>query len=59
MYAQHKYPNANIELTGHSLGGSLAQIESAKTGISATTFNAYGTGEILKNQGYTDEQIKI
>ncbi len=58
MYAQHKYPNANIELTGHSLGGSLAQIESAKTGISATTFNAYGTGEILKNQGYTDEQIK-
>ena len=30
MYAQHKYPNANIELTGHSLGGSLAQIESAK-----------------------------
>jgi len=58
LYAQQKYPNANIQVTGHSLGGSLAQIESAKTGVPATTFNAYGTGKILQNEGYSTQQIK-
>ena len=36
-------PNANITITGHSLGGSLAQLVAAKTGAEATTFNSYGT----------------
>ena len=48
--AQRMFPEANIELTGHSLGASMAQIESARTGAKATTFNPYGTGEILKNE---------
>lgn len=35
VYQQIKqqYPNANITLTGHSLGGSLAQLVSAKTAV--------------------------
>lgn len=49
--------NVKIELTGHSLGGSLAQIESARTGIPATTFNAFGTGKILQSQGFSRSQI--
>ncbi len=46
------FPNANITVTGHSLGGSLAQLVSAKNGCRAVTFNAYGTGEILNNNDY-------
>ena len=49
-----KYPDGNIIFTGHSLGGSLAQLMSAKTGDRAVTFNAYGTGDILFNSGYTN-----
>ena len=43
---RHAYPNANITVTGHSLGGSLAQLVSAENGCSAVTFNAYGTNDI-------------
>ena len=53
----YKDKNVNIEVTGHSLGGSMAQIESARTGVQATTFNAYGTGNILKREGFTNEEI--
>ena len=55
--SMYKDKNVNIEVTGHSLGGSMAQIESARTGVQATTFNAYGTGNILKKEGYTNEEI--
>ena len=52
MDAKKMFPKANITLGGHSLGASLAQLESAHTGNSAVTFNAYGTGDILKAEGY-------
>lgn len=39
-------PNANITITGHSLGGSLAQLVGAATGSNTVTFNPYGTSEI-------------
>ena len=55
--SMYKDKNINIEVTGHSLGGSMAQIESARTGVQATTFNAYGTGKILEKEGYTNEEI--
>lgn len=55
--SMYKDKNVNIEVTGHSLGGSMAQIESARTGVHATTFNAYGTGNILKREGFTNEEI--
>ena len=44
------YPKANITFTGHSLGGSLAQLMSAETGERAITFSAFGTKKILMNQ---------
>lgn len=49
------YQTQNITFTGHSLGGSLAQLMSAETGKPAVTFGAYGTGDILfYNYGITD-----
>jgi len=39
---QASYPGESVEITGHSLGGGLAQVGSAATGYSATTFNAAG-----------------
>lgn len=41
--------NCDLTLTGHSLGGSLAQIMGATRNIPAVTFNAYGTKDILDN----------
>jgi len=40
--AAYPDPAQSIEITGHSLGGGLAQIASAVTGYPATTFNAAG-----------------
>src|SRR5579885_3017313 len=38
----------NIYTTGHSLGGSLAQMQAAYFGWKGVTFNAYGTDELYK-----------
>ena len=38
-----QYPDAQIEVTGHSLGGGLAQIVSQIFGFSGATFDALGT----------------
>ncbi|DAA95732.1 TPA: hypothetical protein CPT80_06415 [Candidatus Gastranaerophilales bacterium HUM_9] len=45
-----KYPNYKLDLTGHSLGGSLAQYTHVLVkGINETvTFNSYGTDKTLK-----------
>ena len=51
-WAKVHFPNTNIILTGHSLGGSLVQLVSAQTGVKGVTFNAFGTGKILENEGY-------
>src|SRR5262249_42962233 len=40
------FPHASITLTGHSLGGAIAQIISAASGLSASVFNAPGVGTI-------------
>ena len=46
------FPNKEIIFTGHSLGGSLAQLMGNKTGCETVTFNAYGVADIL------DDKIK-
>lgn len=44
---QQTFPNSKIVFTGHSLGGSLAQLMGNLTGNEAVTFNAYGVGNLL------------
>lgn len=61
---QASYPGEKIEITGHSLGGGLAQVASSATGYRATTFNAAGINDAtfarynalpsdVKSQNYT------
>ena len=40
-------PGASISITGHSLGGALAQLQAAQTGLPATTFNPYGARDLV------------
>ena len=51
VYDQVKqdYPNSEVTVTGHSLGGSLSQIVSSVRGCEAVTFNAYGTKDMFKD----------
>lgn len=41
-----KYPKYSITFTGHSLGGSIAQLMGAKYKHQTVTFNAYGIGQL-------------
>lgn len=54
------YPDKNITLTGHSLGGSLAQLVASTAGndVNAITFAAFGTREIIENnpEMFTDSK---
>lgn len=54
---KNAFPDKDISLTGHSLGGSLADIVAGMNGEFATTFNAYGVKDILGNTTYNDENI--
>lgn len=49
-------PGSKIVITGHSLGGALAQIEAARTGHRGETFNAPGMKDVIAelNPGRTD-----
>ncbi len=44
------FPNREILFTGHSLGGSLAQLMGNKTGCETVTFNAYGVADFSDNK---------
>ncbi len=51
LYDKIKRENkhCDISVTGHSLGGSLAQIVGSIRGTFAATFNAYGTKDMYKD----------
>jgi hypothetical protein len=44
--AEKKGQPLSVSITGHSLGGTLAEITAAKTGLHAETFNAYGPKDL-------------
>ena len=58
VYDQVKqdYPNSDVTVTGHSLGGSLSQIVSSVRGCEAVTFNAYGTKDMFKDPASIKEE---
>jgi len=45
-YIRDNYPGVTVKLTGHSLGGTLAQLIAAKNGQTAVIFNSPGIGEL-------------
>ena len=61
MYKQVKkeYPNAKITLTGESLGGTLAALVAAETGVKAVTFSAYGAKDLIDSPKYTSNITNI
>jgi Lipase (class 3) len=46
------FSNANITLTGHSLGGAAAQLVGQATGYTTTTFNAPGAQQLALDLGF-------
>ena len=52
---KREHPNSDIVVTGHSLGGSLAEIVSGIRGNLAVTFNAYGVGDMFRNKNALKE----
>lgn len=44
-------PLSNISVTGHSLGGALAQLQAAAVDVHAETFNAYGAVSMARRLG--------
>ena len=52
---KREYPNADITVTGHSLGGSLAEIVSGIRGTLAVTFNAYGIRDMFRERNILKE----
>ncbi|WP_339836890.1 hypothetical protein [Paenibacillus sp. FSL R7-0272] len=59
-----KYPDASISLTGHSLGGGLAQYVAARQDLSAMTYSAPSVTNLLDdaslakvNEGYYDKKV--
>ncbi len=46
LYVRENYPGIKIKLTGHSLGGALAELIGAKTYHTAVAFNSPGIGEL-------------
>ncbi|KQU84853.1 hypothetical protein ASC78_10200 [Variovorax sp. Root318D1] len=45
--AQENNKSINVTVTGHSLGGTLAQLEAHRFGLKGETFNAYGAAGLV------------
>lgn len=58
-HVKQEYPNAKITLTGESLGGTLAALVAAETGVKAVTFSAYGAKDLIDSPKYTSNITNI
>ena len=52
-----KYPEKKINLGGHSLGGSLAQLIGIETGENTVTYGSYGVGDIINKKDLDYDNI--
>jgi hypothetical protein len=55
--AEDKNQPVDVTVTGHSLGGTLAEISAAKYGLHGETFNAYGAAGLLQGVPQGGHQI--
>ena len=52
---RQRFPDSDVIVTGHSLGGSLSQlVASSDSEVLAVTFDAVGTKQIVRNNGLSD-----
>ncbi len=54
---RRSYPDCKIIFTGHSLGGSNAQVMGAETGCETITFSAYGTANLYGTRAIYKDNI--
>lgn len=52
------YGKSNVSITGHSLGGAIAQVESARVGLPAEAYNAPGMGDYIRDK-YPDARVEL
>lgn len=55
--AKESKTTVNVSVTGHSLGGTLAQLEAHKFGLKGETFNAYGAAGLLHGVPKGGDQV--
>jgi hypothetical protein len=53
---EHHYP-LNVTVTGHSLGGTLAEITAYEYGLHGETFNAYGAAGLMQGVPHGGHQV--
>ncbi len=56
-HAISQYGKDNVTIAGHSLGGGIAQVESARTGLRAETYNAPGMADYIRDK-YPDARVE-
>jgi hypothetical protein len=57
-YAVQTYGKESVSITGHSLGGAIAQVESARVGLSAEVYNAPGMLDYVKDN-YPNARVEL
>jgi hypothetical protein len=58
-YAVKTYGKENVSIAGHSLGGAIAQVESARAGLSAETYNAPGMLDYIKDNKEKYPNVRV
>lgn len=55
--AEANHRPLNVTVTGHSLGGTLAEITASRFGLHGETFNAYGAAGLLQDVPKSGHQV--